>query len=130
MALRRDQRPVTEEDYERVRELHAQGLSACARRRAGLASACSTFIEFQCLISSPRAVQLRKARQGDAERLTEQLWQPAIVSNFGGKENTYNELVADRASTEPPRPALMERLDGMASTWLGMAQLLMERERA
>lgn len=26
--------------------------------------------------------------------------------------------------------ALMERLDEMASTWLGMAQLLMERERA
>ncbi|WP_265582710.1 hypothetical protein [Streptomyces ferrugineus] len=27
----------------------------------------------------------------DALKLTQRMWEPAVVFNFGGKENTYNE---------------------------------------
>ena len=41
-------------------------------------------------LAERRAV-LAEALQGDAERLTESLWQPCTVFSFGGKDNTYAE---------------------------------------
>ena len=37
-----------------------------------------------------RRVALAEDLQADAERLTEQMWQPAVIYNFGGKDNDYN----------------------------------------
>ncbi|MFE2353461.1 helix-turn-helix domain-containing protein [Streptomyces parvulus] len=41
---------------------------------------------------------LAEALQGDAERLTELMWQPCTIYNFGGKDNTY----AEKKVNEPP----------------------------
>ncbi|MFF6829631.1 helix-turn-helix domain-containing protein [Streptomyces longwoodensis] len=48
-----------------------------------------------------RRVILAEALQEDAERLTEQLWAPHWVFNFGGKDNSYERRLLD----EPPADA-------------------------
>ncbi|MFG3085115.1 helix-turn-helix domain-containing protein [Streptomyces parvulus] len=48
-----------------------------------------------------RRTILAEALQTDAEKLTEQLWQPHWVFNFGGKDNTYEKRLLD----EPPSDA-------------------------
>jgi hypothetical protein len=48
-----------------------------------------------------RRMDLAEALQEDAERLTEQMWEPAIVYSFGGKDNTYEKRDVD----EPPADA-------------------------
>jgi hypothetical protein len=48
-----------------------------------------------------RRIDLAEALQGDAERLTEQMWEPAKIYSFGGKDNTYE----DRDVDEPPADA-------------------------
>lgn len=47
-----------------------------------------------------RRTQLALDLQADAERLRKQLWEPAKVFSFGGKENTYEQVIHD----EPPFP--------------------------
>ncbi|GGQ38524.1 helix-turn-helix domain-containing protein [Streptomyces mutabilis] len=51
-------------------------------------------------LAERRAI-LAEALQTDAEKLTEQLWQPHWVFNFGGKDNTYEKRLLD----EPPPDA-------------------------
>ncbi|MCD9592443.1 hypothetical protein [Streptomyces sp. 8ZJF_21] len=51
-------------------------------------------------LAERRAI-LAEALQDDAERLTEQMWEPAKIYNFGGKDNEYNE----RDVPEPPADA-------------------------
>jgi hypothetical protein len=48
-----------------------------------------------------RRMDLAEALQEDAERLTEQMWEPAVVYSFGGKDNTYEKRDVD----EPPADA-------------------------
>lgn len=48
-----------------------------------------------------RRMDLAEALQEDAERLTEQMWEPAKIYSFGGKDNTYE----DRDVDEPPADA-------------------------
>lgn len=48
-------------------------------------------------LAERRAV-LAEALQGDAERLTELMWQPCTVFSFGGRDNTYSE----KKFNEPP----------------------------
>lgn len=48
-----------------------------------------------------RRMDLAEALHEDAERLTEQMWEPAKIFNFGGKDNEYNERPVD----EPPADA-------------------------
>lgn len=130
MPLRRDQRPVTQEDYDRVSELHAQGLgrNEIARQinraqRTVSVIAQELGLVFDCTWTeeatrhrmaqlAARRVDLAEALQSDAERLTEQLWQPAIVFNFGGKDNDYN-------SEQVPEPPADAKKNLMASA--GMA---------
>lgn len=45
-----------------------------------------------------RRAKLALDLQADAERLREQLWEPAVVYSFGGKENTYEQ----HPVSEPP----------------------------
>lgn len=51
-------------------------------------------------LAERRAI-LAEALHSDAEKLTEQLWQPHWVFNFGGKDNTYEKQLLD----EPPADA-------------------------
>lgn len=42
-----------------------------------------------------RRGELKALLLEDALRLREQMWQPAVVFNFGGKDNTYEETTLD-----------------------------------
>jgi hypothetical protein len=109
-------RPVTDEDYQRVRELHAQGLgrNAIAReigraQRTVSVIAAELGLTFDTSMTEDatraRIAQLAALRADtaldlhlDALKLTQQMWEPAVVFNFGGKENTFNSRQVD----EPP----------------------------
>ncbi|GGW41268.1 helix-turn-helix domain-containing protein [Streptomyces xantholiticus] len=111
--------PVTDEDRAKVRELHAQGLSRNEiARRTGRGQRTVSYMAqqmglvFDCTRTEEatrhRAAQLAERRailaealHDDAERLTEQLWEPAIVHSFGGKDNTFER----RELPEPPADA-------------------------
>jgi hypothetical protein len=108
--------PVTEEDYARVRELHALGMgrNQIAReigraQRTVSVIAAELGLTFDTSMTEDatraRVAQLAALRADtaldlhlDALKLTQQMWEPAVVFNFGGKENTYNERTVD----EPP----------------------------
>ncbi|MFJ3097363.1 helix-turn-helix domain-containing protein [Streptomyces hydrogenans] len=102
-------RPVTEADEQAVRRLHAEGLgrNEIARRldrgtRTISVIAARLNIEFECTrtekATQHRTAQLAEKRailadalMDDALRLTAQMWEPAVVFNIGGKDNTYTE---------------------------------------
>jgi hypothetical protein len=108
--------PVTDEDYRRVRELHALGMgrNAIAReisrsQRTVSVLAAEMHLTFDVTMTEDatraRVAQLAEKRAvladaltDDALRLTAQLWQPATIYSFGGKENTYAWEQVD----EPP----------------------------
>ncbi|SDM77100.1 helix-turn-helix domain-containing protein [Streptomyces wuyuanensis] len=99
--------PVTDETRADVRRLHAEGhgRNEIARRLARSPRTISVLAAEMGLtfdrtateeatrarvadLAERRAI-LAEALQSDAERLTEQLWQPSVIYNFGGKDNTY-----------------------------------------
>lgn len=102
-------RPWTTDDDTNLTSLHADGatLTAAARTmgrskatvsrhaaRLGLTwdrAATAAATEAKVLDAKARRAQLQLDLLGDAERLRSQLWQPTVVFNFGGKDNTYNE---------------------------------------
>ncbi|MFF3398257.1 helix-turn-helix domain-containing protein [Streptomyces sp. NPDC002659] len=119
MVLRRDYRPVTEEDFNAVRDLHAQGFGRNeiarqinrAQRTVSLIAQ-ELGLEFDVTMTEVatrhRIAQLEEKRTilaealtDDALKLTEQLWQPAKVFNIGGKDNVYTE----QEVPEPPADA-------------------------
>lgn len=108
--------PVTDEERAEIRRLHAEG---CGRneiaRQIGRGTRTVSVVAADLGLSfdrtrteeatrarmadlAERRTILAEALQGDAERLTEQVWQPAVVFNFGGKDNTYEK----REVPEPP----------------------------
>lgn len=109
-------RPVTEEDYRLVADLHAQGLSRNEiARRSGRAQRTVSVIAAELGLSfdtslteeatRARVAQLAALRADtaidlhlDALKLTQAMWEPAKVFNFGGKDNTF----ASRQVDEPP----------------------------
>lgn len=112
-------RPVTDETREQVRALHAEGLgrNEIARRlqrsprtisvlsaQMGLSydrTATEEATRARMADLAERRAILAEELQGDAERLTASVWEPAKVFSFGGKDNTYNEKPVD----EPPADA-------------------------
>lgn len=116
MGLIKGQRPVTDDDREAVRDLHAErcGRNEIARRlnrspRTISVIAAELGLVFDTTMTEDatraRVAQLAEKRAiladaltDDALRLTEQLWAPAVVFSFGGKDNTY----AERSVGEPP----------------------------
>lgn len=123
----RTHKPITDHDRKRVRELHTQGLTRNAiARTIGRSMATVTKIATELGLNFDRT-QTRKAteaRQADlaalraesaiklhqtADRLLDQIFAPAKVYNFGGKDNTYAEEWHD----EPP-PADKRALMGAA----------------
>jgi hypothetical protein len=121
-------RPVTQNDYDQVRALHAQGLGRndIARKinRSGQvvsrlagemelsfarAPEVAAATEVRVADLAERRTRLATDLQGDAERLREQLWQPARVFAFAGKDGDYQEQLLP----EPPpadKRALMATL--------------------
>lgn len=116
MAVRREPRPVTSTDYDRVRELHAQGLGRndIARQldRSGQvisrlaaeqglsfarASEVAAATDIRRADLAARRLLLAEQLQADAENLRAQMWQPTTVFAFGGKDNTYEEHLLDQA---------------------------------
>ncbi|MFE9645305.1 hypothetical protein ACFYO0_14550 [Streptomyces sp. NPDC006365] len=109
-------RPVTQEDYRRVAELHAldMGRNAIAReigraQRTVSVIAAELSLVFDVTMTEDatraRVAQLAEKRAiladaltDDALKLTEQVWQPATIYNFGGKDNSFNFEYVD----EPP----------------------------
>jgi hypothetical protein len=108
--------PITDEDLTEIRRLHAEG---CGRNEIGrrmnrsprtisihaghlgltfdrTATEEATRARMADL-AEKRAI-LANALTDDALRLSAQVWEPATVYNFGGKDNEYNERQVD----EPP----------------------------
>jgi hypothetical protein len=124
-------RPVTQADYDQIRGLHAQGLSRNqimreTGRSANVVSRIAKELglsftrgpevaaatEARRIDLAARRVALAEALHLDAERLRAQLWQPATVFAFGGRDNVYEEHLLP----EPPaadKRAIMSTL-GMA----------------
>jgi hypothetical protein len=50
-----------------------------------------------------RRAQLAADLLEDAERMRRQLWEPALVYNFGGKDNDYNERTLDEQPVDGKR---------------------------
>lgn len=116
MGVNSSHRPVTEEDYQRVRELHAQGLGRNEiARQIGRAQRTVSVIAAELGLTfdtsmtedatRARVAQLAALRADtavdlhlDALKLTQQLWEPTTVFSFGGKDNTF----ASRQVDEPP----------------------------
>lgn len=94
--------------------LHAKGLGCKAiAREAGVSPStvskvCNeagltfdrtkTMVATKALVADAkhRRAELAEALLDDAMRLRAQLWEPAKAFNFGGKDNTYNEVQLDR----------------------------------
>lgn len=108
-------RRVTQQDHDDVKRLHAEGLSRNEiMRRTGRSGRTVSRIADEHGLSFERGEMVRAATEAkkidakakraaladklldDAERLRLQLWLPAHVYNFGGKENTYEEATIDR----------------------------------
>ncbi|MET7787247.1 helix-turn-helix domain-containing protein [Streptomyces sp900116325] len=116
MPIRRDHRPVTDEDRAQIRALHAEGhrRNEIARRLGRSSRTISVHAAEMNLsfdrIATEEATRARMADLAekrsiladaltdDALRLSAQVWEPAIVYNFGGKDNSYEKRHVD----EPP----------------------------
>lgn len=97
----------------RARQLHAEGKSCNAiakelgvapstislwAKREGLSFDRSQVVAANHAHSvdlAARRIALKELMLEDAHRLREQLWQPARLVNFGGKDNTLNETILD-----------------------------------
>ncbi|WP_431892678.1 helix-turn-helix domain-containing protein [Micromonospora haikouensis] len=133
-------RPVTQDDYNRVRELHAQGLSrneiARQLRRSGKTIshiATELGLSFERSGATAKATEAKKAdgaaRRAQlqldaleaAQKLMGQMFAPALVYNFGGKENDYNSTTLD----EPPfadKRNIATAIQALAGTALKLAE--------
>ncbi|WP_159058991.1 helix-turn-helix domain-containing protein [Streptomyces scabiei] len=116
MRLRRDYTPVTDDERAEIIRLHAagKGRNEIARRTGRAQRTVSLICAEEGLIfdtsmtedaTRARIAQLAALRADtavdlhlDALRLTQQMWEPATIYNFGGKDNTYR----DKAVDEPP----------------------------
>lgn len=106
-------RPIDAAKRQRILQLHAEGLGCKAiAREAGVSPStvskvCAenglTFDRTKTMVATAAMVADAKHRRAelaeqlldDALRLRAQLWQPARVINFGGKDNTLNETTLD-----------------------------------
>ncbi|MFG2970797.1 hypothetical protein ACGFZS_46765 [Streptomyces sp. NPDC048288] len=107
---------ISADRFDEFRALHALGLGRNAiAREMDIAQACAsrtaaylglTFDRTQIQAATEarladlaeRRSQLATDLIEDAERLREQMWEPAIIYSFGGKDNTY----AEEPVSEPP----------------------------
>ncbi|MEU7399999.1 helix-turn-helix domain-containing protein [Streptomyces sp. NPDC044948] len=131
MAVRKDMRKVTDAERAEIIRLHGEGhgrneiarLIGRAQRTISLICA-EEHLVFDVTMTeeatrhriaqlAERRAMLAEALQDDAERLSEQIWQPAKVFRIGGSANTYTEHELD----EPPADA---KKDLMASAGIAI----------
>lgn len=103
-------RPLSDGERERILSLHGEGETRNAiARLVGRSPGTVSTVVHDAGLSFERAPEVAAATAAktmdnaakraaleellleDALRLREQLWQPALVYNFGGKDNTYEE---------------------------------------
>lgn len=133
-------RPVTQADYDQVRQLHAQGKTRNEIGRAlGRSGRTISRIAVELGLSFERsgataaataakkadAASRRAKLQVDAldgaQKLMDQMFAPTVVFNFGGKENDYNS----REHPEPPfrdKQAIANAIQALAGTALKLAE--------
>jgi hypothetical protein len=106
--------PLTDEDRDRIAELHAQGLSRNAiaeqlGRSAGVVSkickqlglsfdrsATKAAVEAAVVDAKAKRAQLANDLLDDAAKIRAQLWERCRVYSFGGRDNAYNETWHER----------------------------------
>lgn len=111
--------PVTADELEEIRRLHAEGhgRNEISRRtgrslrtisvqaaKLGLAfdrTATEEATRARMADLAEKRTILAEALTDDALKLTAAMWQPSVIYNFGGKENTY----AEEHVPEPPADA-------------------------
>ncbi|MFI6266147.1 helix-turn-helix domain-containing protein [Micromonospora sp. NPDC051006] len=133
--------PFTDREREQVTELHAQGhgrneisrrtgihqkrVSAIAAelglsfRRGGARTAAAT--EARKADAATRRARIEETALAATEKLLSQMFAPAKVFNFGGKENDYNEQTHD----EPPfadKRAIATSVQALMQTALKIAE--------
>lgn len=132
-------RPVTSADYDRVKELHAQGLSRNAiGKTMGRSGRTVSRIadELGLRFERDRTRAATEAKKADAaarrarlqvealdgaQRLMGQMFAPTKIYNFGGRDNEYNE----RDVNEPPfrdKRDIATALKALADTALKLAE--------
>ncbi|XTZ18178.1 helix-turn-helix domain-containing protein [Micromonospora echinospora] len=132
-------RPVTQADYDRVKELHAQGLSrnAIAEQLGRSGKTISEIAKKLDLTfdrtrtraateakkddAAARRARLQVDALAGAQKLMGQMFSKAKIYNFGGKENDYNERDVD----EPPfrdKRDIANAIQALANTALKLAE--------
>ncbi|MFF9910628.1 helix-turn-helix domain-containing protein [Streptomyces sp. NPDC013457] len=127
--------PVTDQTRDDVRRLHAQGLgrNEIARQlKRGPRTISVLAAEMGLSFDRTATEEATRARMADlaekrsiladalvddALRLSEQLWQPAVVFNIGGKDNEYTEQAV-------PEPPALDKRALMAAATAAAAQSL------
>jgi transposase-like protein len=133
--------PFTDREREQVAELHAQGKGRNAiSRETGIhqkrVSAIAAELGLSFQRGGARTTAATEARKADAatrrarieeqalasaEKLLSQMWKPALVFNFGGKENDYNSTTLE----EPPfadKRAIATSVQALLQTALKIAE--------
>lgn len=136
-----ERQPVAEADRQRIVELHAEGLSrnAIAKQlgrsgrtvsriaaelglsfeRGGTRTAAAT--EARKADAATRRAAIEEKALASAEKLLDQMFDRALVYNFGGKENDYNSTTLD----EPPfadKRAIATSVQALMATALKIAE--------
>ncbi|MEU9002988.1 helix-turn-helix domain-containing protein [Streptomyces sp. NPDC048551] len=127
--------PLNEAEINEIRRLHGQGLgrNEIARRIGRGTRTVSVYCARMNLVfentateaaTAARNAQLAEKRSiladsltDDALRLSAQLWEPAVVYSFGGKDNTYEQQ-------QVPEPPAADKRALMAAATAAAAQSL------
>ncbi|GAA0969835.1 hypothetical protein GCM10009555_017670 [Acrocarpospora macrocephala] len=106
--------PLSDDELQQIRDLHAQGLSCSAvadtigRSRAAVSRAAAKMglawdrsqtkaaTEARVADAAAKRAQLALDLLDDAARIRAQLWEPCMAFNFGGRDNTYAEHQLER----------------------------------
>ncbi|WP_327671839.1 MULTISPECIES: helix-turn-helix domain-containing protein [unclassified Streptomyces] len=121
MAVRKDMRKVTDEERAEIIRLHGQnvGRNEIARRIGRAQRTVSIVCAEEGLVfdismtedaTRHRVAQLAALRAEtavdlhvDALRLSQQMWEPSVVYNFGGKDNTFRQHAVEELSAMDKR---------------------------
>jgi hypothetical protein len=124
--------PLTDAEKAKIRELHGQGLGrnaiAAQLGRSGQtisAAAAAMGLSFergpQVAAATEAARTDAKARRAalalafleDAERLRKQLFEACLVHNFGGKDNTFNQVLIQQPPFRDQRDIVLAAKSAM-----------------
>jgi hypothetical protein len=121
--------PMPAETVSEIRELAAAGVARneIARRLRVSATTVTKYappgsfdrsvtakaVRAHSMDMAARRAELAQNLLRDAERLREQIWQPALVYNFGGKDNTYEEHLLQEQPVDGKRTLMQAATTAM-----------------